>query len=105
MYPETVWVLPTATKINPAAPQSATYYDPDQVAYVMRRMDVPRTRPTCVATSFGTADGKIGDRWVFIHDQTGARLGEYEVVGIAIFKTGETIGEVPNANINHRVFK
>jgi hypothetical protein len=107
MYQNEFSVLPTATKINPSAPQSAVYFDKGQVAFVMQRLDVPRSRPTCVATSFGgaTPSEDLGAVWTFRHDQTNAFLGTYRVVGIAVFATGETYGNVPNAAINHRVFK
>jgi hypothetical protein len=39
------------------------------------------------------------------HDQTGAKLGVAEVVGIKHFKSGHKTGDVPDRGIPHYVFK
>jgi hypothetical protein len=91
--------------MNPSAPESAEYFDPELVAYVMRKPE--RTRPTRVLTSFGDLgeDWAIGTTHVLYHDQTNAGLGTYTVVGIADFSTGRKTGEVPDRQLSHAVFK
>lgn len=100
-------VLPTGERMNPASPTGATYFDAGQVAYVMTRVDEPRSRPTRVLTSFGglSANWAVGTVHDLRHDQTWGRLGSYRVVGVATFATGATEGEVPNRKLAHAVFK
>ncbi len=99
-------VLPTGESINPRYPQMATYYDVDQVAYVMFKTLDERTRPTRVLTSFGALDGwTLGTEHDLFHDQTGAQLGRYRVVGVHHFGSGEKAGDVPDRKIKHSVFK
>lgn len=101
-----VSALPTGESMNPLKPQGATYYDPGQTAYVMFKVSEARTRPTRVFTSFGNfPDWKIGTLVHFMHDQTGAYLGEYRVSGIHHFATGEMAGDVPDIKIKHSVAK
>jgi hypothetical protein len=99
------FVLPTREQMNPLRPEGATYYDIGQSVYVLRRLDVPRSRPSRVVTTFGATDTAVGERVSVFHDQTGAFLGDYQVVGTRNFSTGETIGEVPDRLIPHSVFK
>jgi len=99
------FVLPTGEQMNPSHPEGAVYFDKDQVVYVMRRLDVPRTRPSRVITSFGRISNDIGDKVSIFHDQTGAFLGDYELVGIREYTSGRTQGEVPDRLIPHSVFK
>lgn len=107
MYHEAPYILPTGSKINPSNPKGAEYYDEGQVAFIMRRLDKPRTRPTRVFTSFGGLgeEWAIGTKHSCRHDQTNAFLGDYEVVGTVVFKTGEKQGDVPNLKMSHAVFK
>lgn len=76
MYQRSAALLPTGEKMNPAHPQDAAYFDENQVAYVMRRLDQPRTRPTRVFTSYGSVGWELGSQHQIHHDQTGplARL-------------------------------
>ena len=109
-YEEARYILPTGTKINPAAPQTAEYYDEGQVAFVMRRLDEDRSRPTRCFTSFGGSVGEdsgwqIGSKHSCYHDQSGKFLGDYETVGTVVFKTMEKQGDVPSVKMSHCVFK
>lgn len=99
------FVLPTGEQMNPMKPEGAVYFSPRQVVYVLRRLDVRRTRPSRIVTSYGSLNYPIGHRASVFHDQTGAHLGEYEVVGIRDYSTGYTEGEVPNRLIPQSVFK
>ncbi len=100
-------VLPTGENINPAKPAGAPYYAPDLVAYVMFKLNEQRTRPTRVLTSAGLLgpDWMLDMEHMLYHDQTGAQLGTYKVVGIHDFASGETAGDVPDIKMSHSVFK
>jgi hypothetical protein len=103
-----VWdfVLPTGEQMNPCHPESATYYGKDQTVLVMRRLDIPRTRPTRVITTYGGGSFyPIGSKHSLFHDQTGAFLGDYEVVGQRDYSTGISQGIVPDRLIKQSVFK
>jgi hypothetical protein len=94
-------IFKTDTQMNPYAPENATFYDKEQVAYVL-------TRPSgtqIVATSFGNLGLKVGGYYAFHHDQSRRGMGNLEVAGITTFATGTTEGEVPNAKLPHFVFK
>lgn len=95
--------LPTGTSMNPSSPETAEYYDEGQTAYILFKDG--RTRPTRVYTSFGGFAVVIGDFMTLYHDQTGAALGRYEVVGIKHFASGESAGTIPNSKIKHCVAK
>lgn len=70
-----------------------------------------RTRPTRIVFSSGppSDDWKIGATWDCRHDQTGARLGTYTVVGVVLYddqgRVARVAGEVPNRRIMTAVFK
>ena len=95
-------ILNTGSRINPARPDDAEYFDARLVAYVVRRND-----KLSVITSFGS----LSDAWQVgtIHevhaDQSRRRLGYAEVVGIKDFATGAAAGAVPNSKLSHWVFK
>lgn len=92
----------THTTMNPAHPETAEFYDRDQVAYVLKR----ESGRLLVATSFGPLDQlETGRAYGFHHDQSGRFIGNLLVVGTADFSTGETTGEVPDRAIRHFVFK
>ena len=99
-------ILPTHESLNPATGEGE-YGEPDkQVAYVMFRLDGPtRTRPTRVITSFGDVGWQLGEQYRLYHDQTGKKLGEYEVVGINDGVNGFSVGDVPDRKVKHSVFK
>lgn len=98
-------ILPTGEKLNPANPKGAEYYDERQVAYVVR--PIHKEKATRVFTSYGrlSADWDVGTIQTCRHDQTGALLGVFEVVGVADFSTGFTEGDVPDRKLAHGVFK
>lgn len=96
-------ILDSCTKMNPAQPQDAEYYDAGQVAYILERESGRRL----VATSFGSfnEDLAIGKSQKFHHDQSGRTMGHLRIIGIATFATGATEGEVPDRKLPHFVFK
>jgi hypothetical protein len=99
-------VLPVGSSLNPAYPQTAEYYADDLVVYVMWKTSDQRTRPTRVLTSYGALSGwTINSVHELYHDQTGAQMGSYKVVGVKDFKSGESTGMIPNIAIKHAVFK
>jgi hypothetical protein len=95
---------PTGTWMNVSTPETAEYYDRDQVAYVVRSTVGVNCR---ILTSFGA----LGDSWFvgtkhdIAHDQTNEYLGKFEVVGIVNFASGATVGEIPTRSWPHWVFK
>jgi hypothetical protein len=95
-------LLPTGTRLNPSAPEDATYFDPDQLALVVVNDETGAFR---VLTTFGESGWPIGETHEIHHDQTMRRLGRFRVVGRANFRTGEREGVVPNRKITHWVFK
>jgi len=102
-----VWdfVLPTGEQMNPRHPEGAVYFGFGQSAYVLRRQDILRTRPTRVITTYGDTDTAVGEYVSIFHDQTGAFLGDYQIVGTHNFSTGEIVGDVPDRMIKQSVFK
>jgi len=104
-YERADYVLPTGERMNPRHPETAVYYDQRQVAYILQRIDVPRTKPSRCLTSFGELHWNVGDKISAFHDQTSARLGDYEIVGIATFDGRFMIGNVPDISLQHSVCK
>lgn len=104
MYRDTA-ILPTSTKMNPASPATAEFFDEGQTAYVMQK--VGAKRPTRVFTSFGEpfADWAVGSHQTVRHDQTCGYMGEFVVVGVVNFKSGVSWGDIPNKKLAHGVFK
>jgi hypothetical protein len=99
-------VLPTGETLNPAAPQGAVYYDPTLVAYILWKREDNRSRPTRVLTSSGLIAGwKLETVLELYHDQTGAQLGSYRIVGIVDFTTGEWAGNRIDFALKHSVLK
>lgn len=97
-------LLPTGTRMNPAQPDGAKFFESDQYAYVVKNVDTGALR---VLTSFG----HVGEAWEvgtlhsIHHDQSLRHLGYWEVVGTHDYKTGVTTGEVPDKKLGHWVFK
>lgn len=95
-------ILPTGAYMNPCQPESAEYFDPGQVAYIVQ--DGSKFR---VWTSFGD----LGEKWNIgtfhdaKHDQSWKHLGYFKVIGKVVFKTGVVDGSVPNRKLAHGVFK
>jgi hypothetical protein len=110
MLPQTAdYILPADAELNPARPEGATYYNERQQAMIMRQ--VGADEPTHVFTGFnagkslGYPDWALGAIYDCLHDQTGEDLGEFEVVGRILFATGEREGIIPDAPLQHCVFK
>jgi hypothetical protein len=102
----TFYAMRTKAVMNPLHPAVALRYDQDQTAYVLFKTSEARTRPTRVFTSFGVLDGvRVGTAVNLVDDQTGERLGEYKVVGIHDFTSGEMAGDIPNISLPHCVAK
>ncbi len=97
-------VLPTGDSLNVWRPGLSPWAT--GVVYVMWKTSDARTRPTRVITSSGALSGwKINEEFELYHDQTGAQMGRYKVVGVKDFSTGEFAGQIPDLAIKHAVFK
>ncbi len=94
-------ILVTHTSMNPSRPETAEYYDADQVAYVLCR----ESGRLIVATSFGSLDLKVGGSYSFHHDQSRRGMGKLAVTGAVEYRTGTKLGAVPDRAIPHFVFK
>jgi hypothetical protein len=84
------------SKWNPMDPTSHCFgrdYMAGMIAVVLKRIDQPRkaaaTRVIVGAGSEVYNDWKIGNVWRIRHDQTGAALGTYEVVGEVTYARNE----------------
>lgn len=101
-------VLPTGSTLNPAFPNTADYYSDDLIAFVLWKLEDNRSRPTRVLTGAGPGNGygwKLDTVLELYHDQTGAQLGTYRVVGIHDFASGEKVGNVIDFALKHSVLK
>ncbi len=99
-------VLPTGESLNPHRPTTSAAPWYGQTVYVMWKTSDARTRPTRVLSSSGPLPGwKLNAVFDLYHDQTGAQMGTYKVVGVKDFKSGEHAGDIPNIAIKHAVFK
>ncbi len=101
-------VLPVGKSLNPHRPDGTFFYTfgKDLTVYVMWKTSDARTRPTRVLTSAGPLPGwKINAEFDLYHDQTGAQMGRYKVVGVKDFKSREQAGDIPDIAIKHAVFK
>lgn len=95
-------LLPTGEKMNPSKPQDAYYYDERQVAVIVKS----EKGTYRVLTTFGSGmNFVLGYKMSIRHDQTWNRLGVFTIVGAVSYETGEVIGDVPNKNLTHWVFK
>jgi hypothetical protein len=77
-----------------------------------KRTDVLRTKPSRMIFTSGVElpdRDKIGQRFLARHDQTGAKLGEYEIVGILQYnQDGDVwriVGEVPDEKFSQNTYK
>lgn len=94
----TIYSISAGTTINPMAPETNDYFNVEQVAYICK--PVGGKNPVCF-TSYGRLNEmEIGGR--AIRDRDGKM---FDIIGARDFKTGDTIGEVPNKKIAHHVFK
>jgi hypothetical protein len=97
-------ILDSHTKINPAKPQDAEFYDAGQTAYILQRPSGRRI----VATTFG---GRFDEMYVrsiheFHHDQSRRSMGELLIIGVVSFSDpSDTEGEIPDQPLPHFVFK
>jgi len=99
--PNSTALLPTRTRINPADPEGAEYFEAGDVLYVTRNSK----GSVRVAKSAGHCeDIVLGSRIDAHHDQTRANFGELEIIGIR-FSSGDSVGELPNKRLALRVFK
>lgn len=100
-------LLPTGEKGR--VTDGLPYADGGDWAYIMSKAS--RTRPTRAFVS----SGQLGDEWRIgnthraRHDQTGANLGDYTVVGIVVYdRNGDvlvTVGDIPTTLLSVCVFK
>lgn len=72
------------------------------VGIVCMRRDQERQKPSRLIFTYGqppSATDRIGVRFTARHDQTGAKLGEYEIVGLVVYspigEVGRVEGDVP----------
>lgn len=106
-WDEHAWsLLPTGETMNPARPEGATYYDRDQVAYIVTGVSPDNDGAVRVLTSFGPLNGWTLNTFQTIrHDQSCRDLGRYRVTGIRNYKTGFQAGEIPDRPVRQWVFK
>lgn len=109
MYGDGRWnavaVLPTRESMNPLT-GDGHFFDANQTAYVLWKMNEARSRPTRVITSIGLVSGwKIGTIIHLEHDQDRSYLGEYKITGMHDFGSMERAGDVPDMKIKHSVLK
>lgn len=85
-YATALTVRNTSTTMDPAAPTTATYYDTDQVAYVMQ----DNKGSLRVVTSAGALGDsyEIGTMLTLVSDSNGRILGCFTIVAIVNFATG-----------------
>jgi hypothetical protein len=81
-----MFVRNTRTTMNPTTPQTAEYYDREQVAYLM----LNNKGKLRVVTSFGHlgAGFEVGDNVVLVSDQSGREIGWFTIYAIVNFATG-----------------
>lgn len=84
----------------------------NMTALICRRLDEKRTRPSRLIWTSGVNlpdRDKIGQKFTARHDQTGARLGEYEIVGIVQYdidgNVWRTAGDVPDVKFTQATYK
>ena len=83
------------------------------IGIVCQRTDVDRTRPSRLIFTSGSgmpADSdKIGNVFLARHDQTGAKLGVYEIVGLVFWDTDgnplRKVGNVPDVKYALNTYK
>jgi len=106
-WDESAWsLLPTGETMNPARPASATYYDQDQVAYIVTGISQNCEGVVRVLTSYGRLNGwTLGTIHAVRHDQSGRSLGRWKITGIRNYKTGFQVGKIPGRPLRQWVFK
>jgi hypothetical protein len=102
MHPNDTPLLPTRTRVKPLDAQANEYHDGIDVLYVFQN-----DKRFIGASSAGRLDYEpyiVGRHTRIRHDQTGASLGFFKLVGI-VNNDGTVEGEVPDESIAHYVFK
>lgn len=99
-------------RMNPLDPETCQFgagWLAGSTTYVYRRDDQERTRPTRCAVSSGQHVGSLGQKTTLRNDQTGAKMGDYEVVGLVFYdadgSVARVVGEVPNLKLACASFK
>jgi hypothetical protein len=108
---DTFHIAPLDDRFHPLLPETAQFgqgWMGGSVAYIMSKPE--RTRPTRVLISSGVLSGvAIGHMAAVRHDQTGALLGRYTVVGVveydALGEVARVEGDVPDRKMAAAVFK
>jgi len=84
----------------------------DTTALMCLRRDEARSYPTRLifASGLDLAEmDKIGNQFTARHDQTNAKLGVYEIVGLVFYGEGgdiiRTVGDVPHRKISQNTYK
>lgn len=111
-------VLPTNTRFNPHEKAGADneFVDGwnkvgDKLTFAVVTQNTDRGRPTyrMINSGYeGISSDKVGDKFIFNHDQTLKPIGngQWEVVGVFEAKeNGRAEGEIPNRNIPMYVYK
>lgn len=117
--PERPYVLPFGrehAKWNPFDVENGPFggraWLANSTALICRRTDEARTRPTRLIFSFGltlSQDDKIGNQFLARHDQTGEKLGEYEIVGLVFYGPDgnvlRSVGDTPSIKFHMSTYK
>lgn len=81
-------------------------------AMICKRTDQVRTRPSRLifsSGSFPAESDKIGQEFTARHDQTGAFLGEYQIVGLVMYdqegNVARVVGDVPDVKYSQNTYK
>jgi len=115
---EAPYILPLGRnygKCNPLKPDTFPFGGSDWLkgdsVFVLERLDKSRNGPSriVIGSGYGYASWRIGNEWTCRHDQTGAKLGEYRVVGIVVYdeqgQVARVEGNVPDKALSAAVFK
>lgn len=117
-YSERPYVLPFGREYgrwNPRDVENAAFgksWLAGSTALICKRIDEARTRPSRLIFTSGTLlhdSDKIGNVFTARHDQTNAKLGVYEIVGLVFYgPTGDVariVGDVPDAKLSQNTYK
>lgn len=81
-------------------------------AIICKRIDQERSRPTRLIWSSGLPprdSDRIGVSFDAYHDQTGKKLGVYEIVGLVVYdpfgNVGRIVGDVPTVKLSQSTYK
>lgn len=118
-YEERDYILPFGReygKWNPRDVENAAFgkrWLSGMYAIICLRLDEARSRPSRLIFSHGNPlreeQDKIGQRFMAKHDQTGAFLGEYRIVGIVAWNADgdvlRIVGDVPDVKYSQNTYK